>query len=135
LPTLIAKDDEPVLVHGDLGGRPRGRRTGAVDIAGVLDWESAGSGAPLWHVGSLFRYSRRYAPAFRDRFVRGYRSTGSRPCPAPPDRRTGRARRPLAGRLRPYLARLRLRPSSMLPLPRGAGERAGVREHPPAPPR
>jgi hypothetical protein len=30
---------------------------------------------------------------------------------------------------------VRLRPSSMLPLPRAAGERAGVRGHPPAPPR
>ena len=67
------------LVHGDLGGRNvlvRQRADGAWTISGLLDWECAATGSPLWDVGSLFRYHRRYSTEFRDRFAGGYRAAG-----------------------------------------------------------
>jgi fructokinase len=67
------------LVHGDFSGRniivsARVRETW--EIAGVLDWENAFLGSPLWDVGSLFRYSTRYSTDFRYAFARGYRDAG-----------------------------------------------------------
>lgn len=67
------------LVHGDLGGRNvlvAQAGTGAWRIAALLDWEDAFAGWPLWDVGSLFRYRRRYGPAFRASFSRGYHQAG-----------------------------------------------------------
>ncbi len=66
----FAPPDEPVLVHGDFGGR-----NVLVDdngIAAIVDWEAATTGSPLWDVGSLFRYARRYDAAFRADFARGH---------------------------------------------------------------
>jgi aminoglycoside phosphotransferase (APT) family kinase protein len=67
------------LVHGDLGGRNilvKSTRAGEWEISGVIDWEAAGVGSALWDVGSLFRYSRRYSPDFRDFFAQGYQAAG-----------------------------------------------------------
>jgi aminoglycoside phosphotransferase (APT) family kinase protein len=67
------------LVHGDLDGRNilvAQNPAGAWHIAAVLDWEDAFSGWPLWDVGSLFRYPRRYSVAFRTSFADGYRGSG-----------------------------------------------------------
>lgn len=78
-PRLIALDHgDPGLVHGDFGGRNVLVRAEGDDwvIAGLLDWECARAGAPLWDVGSLFRYSHRYPAEFRDRFAAGYRAEG-----------------------------------------------------------
>ena len=73
------------LVHGDLGGRnllvkPTSRNEW--EISGVIDWETAAAGSALWDVGSLFRYSRRYSPDFREFFEQGYRAGGGE---LPPD--------------------------------------------------
>jgi aminoglycoside phosphotransferase (APT) family kinase protein len=78
-PELEALDHAPGLVHGDVGGRNilvREGGNGGWEPSGVVDWETAGAGAVLWDVGSLFRYPRRYSPAFRDAFARGYRAGG-----------------------------------------------------------
>ncbi len=67
------------LVHGDLGGRNvlvAQDATGAWRIAALLDWEDAFAGWPLWDVGSLFRYARRYGEAFCASFANGYRGAG-----------------------------------------------------------
>jgi aminoglycoside phosphotransferase (APT) family kinase protein len=77
--------DAPGLMHGDFGGRNvlvREDAHGTPNVAAVLDWETAGTGSPLWDVGSLFRYSHRYGPEFREAFMRGYDSAG---CELPGD--------------------------------------------------
>lgn len=73
------------LVHGDLGGRnivvapgPQG----VWRINGLIDWDGSFFGSSLWDVGSLFRYVKRYTPAFRERFAAGYRAAGGS---LPPD--------------------------------------------------
>lgn len=76
---LEALDRERCLVHGDFGGRNivvRATRAGTWEIAGVLDWEMAAIGSPLWDIGSLFRYATRYSTEFRAGFGRGYRAAG-----------------------------------------------------------
>ena len=60
------------LVHGDFGGRnilisAEGK------IAGLIDWEDAFPGSPLWDLGSFFRYPQRFSEAFRSRFQSAYR--------------------------------------------------------------
>jgi aminoglycoside phosphotransferase (APT) family kinase protein len=72
---LVAHDNEVVLVHNDFSGRNilvRQDETQSWNVAAVLDWESASIGSPLWDVGSLFRYARRYSREFRVEFARGY---------------------------------------------------------------
>jgi fructokinase len=67
------------LVHGDLGWRNilvALDEDGGWRISGLIDWEAAFSGSPLWDVGSLFRYPRRYSETFRQRFERGYHDAG-----------------------------------------------------------
>jgi Ser/Thr protein kinase RdoA (MazF antagonist) len=76
---LLPLDERHGLVHGDFGGRNvlvRQAGTGMWEISGVLDWECAAAGSAMWDVGSLFRYHRRYAPEFRERFATAYRGTG-----------------------------------------------------------
>lgn len=62
------------LVHGDFGGKNLLVAGGR--LAGILDWEAACTGSPLWDVGHFFRYAGRYAPAFRAAFARAYRDAG-----------------------------------------------------------
>ena len=67
------------LVHGDFGGRNVLVRLIAADrweVSGVIDWESASVGTPLWDVGGLFRHPRRYPAAFREAFARAHREAG-----------------------------------------------------------
>lgn len=76
---LLALDGSRGLLHGDFGGRNvlvRIGTSGTWEISGLLDWETAAQGAALWDVGSLFRYTQRYSPEFRDGFARGYRAAG-----------------------------------------------------------
>ncbi len=78
-PDLLALERTRGLLHGDFGGRNvlvRAGEAGEWEISGILDWEEAAQGPALWDAGSLFRYSRRYSPEFRDRFARGYRAAG-----------------------------------------------------------
>jgi len=60
--------DDPVLVHGDFGGR----NILVGDAITIVDWEAATTGSALWDVGSLFRYAKRYDAAFCADFARGY---------------------------------------------------------------
>jgi aminoglycoside phosphotransferase (APT) family kinase protein len=76
---LSALDPAPRLVHGDLGGRNILVAPDDNDgwrITGLIDWEDAFQGSPLWDVGSLFRYAKRYSQSFRQRFERGYGEAG-----------------------------------------------------------
>jgi aminoglycoside phosphotransferase (APT) family kinase protein len=76
---LLELDRRRGLVHGDFGGRNvlvRQTDSGSWEVSGVLDWDCAATGSPLWDVGSLFRYHRRYSPAFRERFAAAYRASG-----------------------------------------------------------
>lgn len=77
--TLRALDNRSGLVHGDFGGRNilvKASERGAWEISGLIDWEQAAVGSPLWDVGSLFRYSSRYSEKFRALFERGYSEAG-----------------------------------------------------------
>ncbi len=76
---LCGLDRAASLVHGDLGGRNilvAPAEDGGWRVSGLIDWEDAFSGSPLWDAGSLFRYTRRYSETFRQRFERGYRDAG-----------------------------------------------------------
>ncbi|HEX8749117.1 MAG TPA: aminoglycoside phosphotransferase family protein [Pyrinomonadaceae bacterium] len=82
---LRALDETGGLVHGDFGGRNilvKALEGGMWEISGVIDWEEAAAGSPLWDVGSLFRYHRRYSEEFRALFAEGYAAAGGR---LPPD--------------------------------------------------
>jgi aminoglycoside phosphotransferase (APT) family kinase protein len=77
---LCALDRTAGLVHGDLGGRNilvAPLHDGGWRISGLIDWENAFSGSVFWDIGSLFRYSRRYTEAFRQRFAQSYRDGGA----------------------------------------------------------
>lgn len=77
-PQLLVLDGKG-LVHGDLGGRNilvTPADDGTWRINGLIDWENAFSGSLLWDLGSLFRYARRYAKPFRERFAQGYVDAG-----------------------------------------------------------
>lgn len=76
---LCALEDSRPLVHGDLGGRNIIVRPNDNDrwrVSGLIDWEAASCGSPLWDVGNLFRYSKRYAKRFQTEFERGYEEAG-----------------------------------------------------------
>jgi aminoglycoside phosphotransferase (APT) family kinase protein len=81
---LLCQADGKVLTHGDFGGRNilvKVDGPGASGIAGLIDWESSHRGAAFWDIGSLFRYSRRYGPAFRAAFASGYCATAGNRLP------------------------------------------------------
>jgi aminoglycoside phosphotransferase (APT) family kinase protein len=76
---LEAADSQSV-VHGDFSGRNvivHPVTSSDWVVSGVLDWETASVGSPLWDLGSLFRYARRYDAGFRCAFERGYHAVGS----------------------------------------------------------
>lgn len=78
---LRALDDAGALVHGDFGGRNilvKAGESGAPEISGVIDWEEAAIGSPLWDAGSLFRYPLRYSEEFRTLFASGYEAGGAK---------------------------------------------------------
>jgi len=45
-------------------------------VVGVLDWEFAHSGSPLFDVGNFLRYERRSSPLLEPHFSDGYRESG-----------------------------------------------------------
>src|SRR5262249_26824606 len=66
------------LTHSDLGHRnvivaKAGERW---RVNGVIDWETATTGAPFADIGSLFRYGERHDATFRANFEHGYRDAG-----------------------------------------------------------
>ncbi len=81
---LEAVAGEAALVHGDYKGanlllHPTGTTW---DVAGVLDWEFAYAGTPLFDIGILLRYEARFPAGFAAAFARGYREAGGRLPPA-----------------------------------------------------
>lgn len=76
---IEATDKLVGLVHGDFSGRNlivRDDLDQSWRVSGLLDWETAAIGSPLWDIGSLFRYARRYDAEFRKAFERAYHTTG-----------------------------------------------------------
>ena len=79
---LAALESECFLVHSDFGSpnlvmhRPRG----CWEVAAVLDWEFAFSGAPLYDVGHLLRYERVGRAGLEPDFSEAYRAAGGRLC-------------------------------------------------------
>ncbi len=76
---LSAFEGGACLVHGDLGGRNilvAPAEDGGWRVSGLIDWEKAFAGSPLWDVGRLFRYPNRYSGAFRQRFEQSYCEAG-----------------------------------------------------------
>jgi len=72
-------DEITGLAHHDFSGRNiivRECEDGTWDVQGVIDWETACIACPLWDVGSLFRYARRYDADFRSAFEKAYRKAG-----------------------------------------------------------
>lgn len=77
--SLDDRHDARQLVHGDFGGRNilvESTDGTSWKPAGVLDWEAASTGSPLWDIGSLFRYPGRFGSEFRAAFERGYLMAG-----------------------------------------------------------
>lgn len=75
---LLPVGEPTVLVHGDYKASNL-LLTGAADgwrISGVLDWEFAFAGPPLFDLTMLLRYSDAM-PAFEAGVIEGYRRTGS----------------------------------------------------------
>ncbi len=70
--------DDHRLVHCDFGSRNLILRetAGRWEVAGVLDWEFAASGSPLWDVGHFLRYERDGRPRSEPYFSAGFRSAG-----------------------------------------------------------
>jgi hypothetical protein len=58
------------------------RVSNAWTVAGVLDWEFAFSGIPLWDVGSMLRRTDALRPDFADPFTRSFAEHGGE---LPPD--------------------------------------------------
>lgn len=70
--------DDHRLVHCDFGSRNLILRptAGRWEVAGVLDWEFAASGSPLWDVGHFLRYERAGPARSEPHFSTGFRAAG-----------------------------------------------------------
>lgn len=77
---LSSLASERSLVHSDYNGANLIVRGG--EVAAVLDWEFAFSGATLNDVGNMLRHYAAEGDAFRDAFASGFRDAGGR---LPPD--------------------------------------------------
>jgi aminoglycoside phosphotransferase (APT) family kinase protein len=75
---LAELDGDPRLVHADLSSTNVLVRCvdGRWRVAGVIDWELAFAGSPMWDVGSFVRYDRRARPRLEPHFSRGCREGG-----------------------------------------------------------
>jgi len=67
-------DDEHSLVHSDFGSRNVlvRRAEGKWGVAGIIDWEFAFSGSPLFDVGNFLRYEQVQRPLVEPHFSRGF---------------------------------------------------------------
>ena len=81
---LSLLDRDTLLVHGDFGGRNIlvAPIAGTWRPTGLIDWENASLGTPLWDIGTLFRYTHRFSTRFRADFARGFHAAGGT---LPPD--------------------------------------------------
>lgn len=77
-PAISALSHKECLVHGDFSSRNiiLDRSRGIWAVAGILDWELAFSGSPMWDIGSLLRYERSSAPLMEPHFSHGFRENG-----------------------------------------------------------
>ena len=78
LPQLTPMDQENSLVHGDFGARNTiVKRSGdRWVVSGVLDWELAFSGSPLWDAARFICYERRARPLREPHFTKGFSENG-----------------------------------------------------------
>lgn len=72
--------DAAVLVHGDYkaGNLLVSRTADGWQVAGVLDWEFAFAGPPLFDLAPLLRFSHRLPPDFETGVIDGLRAAGAR---------------------------------------------------------
>ena len=77
---LAGLQKETCLVHGDFSNRNVlvRRRRGRWVVAGVIDWELAVSGSPLYDIASFLQYERVRAPSREPHFSLGYRHGGGK---------------------------------------------------------
>jgi len=80
VPLLQATGDDRALVHGDYKAQnllmARDGEGGAWAVSGVLDWEFAFVGTPLFDVAILLRHDHELDPAFARGFARAYVEAG-----------------------------------------------------------
>jgi len=68
------------LVHGDFNNRNTilRRKDGRWRVVGVLDWESAFSGSPLWDAARFICYEKKSRPCREPHFSDGFRAGGGK---------------------------------------------------------
>jgi len=78
LPMLRHLDQDRALVHGDFSNRNiLVRREGhGWMVAGILDWESAFLGSPLWDAARFICFERQARPCREPHFSRGFAESG-----------------------------------------------------------
>ena len=78
LPRIRQLDQDRALVHGDFGNRNTLVNRGALGwvVAGILDWECAFSGSPLWDAARFICFERRARPCREPHFSRGFCENG-----------------------------------------------------------
>jgi phosphotransferase family enzyme len=77
-PEARALNEARSLVHSDFNSpniivKPM---SGRWEVAGIIDWEFAFSGSPLFDAGNFLRYERRLRPRLEPHFSRGYLEGG-----------------------------------------------------------
>lgn len=78
LPQLTLLDEERALVHGDFGARNIivKRVSSHWVVNGVLDWELAFVGSPLWDAARFICFERRVRPVREPHFSSGFSQNG-----------------------------------------------------------
>ena len=78
LPRISYLYQERALVHGDFNNRNTilKREGGRWVVTGILDWEYAFRGSPLWDASRFICFERRARPCREPHFSRGFRENG-----------------------------------------------------------
>lgn len=78
---LLDHNEESCLVHGDFDPANMlvNSSNGKMHVSGILDWEFAFSGSPLWDVSNMLRYRHQLDPAYQSYFLKGFSSAYSLP--------------------------------------------------------
>lgn len=75
---ILDENNEASLVHGDFD--PANilvdESDGHVFVSGILDWEFAFSGSPLWDLANMLRYRSELDRSYQDHFIEGLISSG-----------------------------------------------------------
>jgi aminoglycoside phosphotransferase (APT) family kinase protein len=78
LPWLNSLNQERALVHGDFNNRNTivQQQHGRWAVSGILDWELASVGSPLWDAARFICYEHRAQPCREPHFSRGFCDAG-----------------------------------------------------------